>query len=331
VDYAGFLKAVERGQTPPVVLLHGTEPFLLDDAVTHVTRALFGEGTDLSLLRETFDGRDADTETIVRSALVLPWGSARRLVVARGVEGLTAKQGEPLAAYVRSPNPSTVLLLLAGQSLTSSHWLTHAMPAGSIVSVLALAGRQLTVWLRARARAEGFEVDEDAAELLVQLSGTDLTRLRGEVEKAALAGGPDNRRVGIAEVRAVVGEHRLRNIFDLTRAMSTRDAASALWLLELLLNAGEDPLGILGMLGREARALWQVAEGLRRGRPEEEIARALRRPPAAAAAVIARARTMAPGAAARLLARCWDAERRLKLSAPARPELSLLVAELCAG
>jgi DNA polymerase-3 subunit delta len=330
VDYAGFLKAVERGQTPPVVLLHGTEPFLLEDAVTRVTRALFAAGTDLSLLRETFDSRDADAESIVRAALVLPWGSARRLVVARQVEGLTAKQGEPLAAYVRSPNPSTVLLLLAGQSLASSHWLTHAVPAGSIVSVLALTGRQLTVWLSARARADGLEVDRDAADLLVELSGNDLTRLRGEVEKAALAGGPDNRRVGVAEVRAVVGEHRLRNIFDLTRALSTRDAASALSLLELLLNAGEDPLGILGMLGREVRALWQAAEGLRRDRPEEEIARALRRPPAAAAAVIQRARAMAPGAAARLLARCWDAERRLKLSTPARPELSLLVADLCA-
>jgi DNA polymerase-3 subunit delta len=331
VDYAGFLKAVERDQTPPIVLLHGSEPFFLEDAVAAVTRALFPEGTDLSLLREAFDARDADAESIVRSALLLPWGSARRLVVARGVEGLGAKQGEPLAAYVGSPNPSTVLLLLAGQSLTSSHWLMRVMPAAWIVAVSAPIGRQLVGWLRARARADGFDLDEDAGALLVELSGNDLTRLRGEVEKAALAGGPDNRRVGVAEVRAVVGEHRLRHIFELTRAVAGRDAASALWLLELLLNAGEEPLGVLGMLGREARALLQTAEALRRDRREEEIARALGRPPGAAAAVIERARAMAPGAPARLLERCWETERRLKLSAPARPELSLLVADLCAG
>ena len=101
--------------------------------------------------------------------------------------------------------------------------------------------------------------------------------------------------------------------------------------MELLLNAGEDPLGVLGMLGREVRALWQAAEGLRLGRREEEIARALRRPPAAAAGVIERARGLAPGAPARLLERCWEAERRLKLTGLPRPELSLLVADLCAG
>jgi len=331
VDYAGFLKVVERGQTPPVALLHGPELFLLEDAVTRVARALFRDGLDLSLLRETFDAKDAGAESIVRSALTLPWGSTRRLVVVKGLEGIGAKQGEALAAYLRSPNPSTVLLLLAAQSLASSHWLMNAMPAACVVPVPPPTGRQLVGWLRSRAGMDGLELDEDAAGLLVELSGNDLTQLRGEVEKAALAGGPDNRRVGVAEVRAVVGEHRLRHIFELTRALAARDTGAALALLELLLNTGEDPLGVLGMLGREVRALWQAAEGLRLGRREEEIARALRRPPAAAAAVIERARGLAPGVPARLLERCWDAERRLKLSGPARPELSLLVADLCAG
>jgi len=227
--------------------------------------------------------------------------------------------------------PEAALLLLAGQSLAPSHWLTHAVPAAWIVPVPVPAGRQLTAWLRARARADGCDLDEDAAELLIELAGQDLSLLRGEVEKARLAGGPDNRRVRVAEVRAVVGEHRLRHIFDLTRAMAAGDTASALSLLDRLLNGGEDPLGVLAMLGREARALWQAAEGFQRGRREDEIVRMLRRPPAAAAAVIGRARAMAPGAPGRLLERCWEVERRLKLSAPARPELSLLVADLCSG
>ena len=96
--------------------MHGPEPFLLEDAVLRVTGALFPDGGDLALLRETFDAREADAERVVRAALVLPWTSTRRLVVARSVDGFGAKQGEALAAYVREPNPSTVLLLLAAAS-----------------------------------------------------------------------------------------------------------------------------------------------------------------------------------------------------------------------
>ena len=60
-------------------------------------------------------------------------------------------------------------------------------------------------------------------------------------------------------------------------------------------------------------------------------ARMLHRPRAAADPVIARARAMGPDAAARLVERCWEAERRHKLSSRERAELSLLVADLCLG
>ena len=331
MDYASFVKAADAGALSPLTLLHSAEPFLLDDAVVRVTRALFPGQTELSLAREILDARAAGAEGIVHAALVLPWLGDRRLVVARGVEALPAKAAEPLAAYAKSPNPPTTLLLLAETLLEAPHWLLRAVPAPAVVAAPAPSGRALAGWLRAHARGAGYDLQDDAAALLVELSGDDLTQLVGEVEKAALAGGPDNRRVTVAEIRAVVGEHRLRHVFELTRALSARDIGAALALLESLLSAGEDPLAVLGMLTREARATWQAVGALRAGRPPEEIARGLRRPPAAAAALLDRARGLSPAAAARHLGRCWDVERRLKLGGPARPELSLLVADLCAG
>jgi DNA polymerase-3 subunit delta len=330
VDYAAFVRAADAGEVGPVTLLHGPEPFLLDDAVARLSRALFPGQAELSLSREVLDARAAGPEAIVQAALTLPWLGARRLVVARGVEGLAAKAAEALATYVKAPNPSTVLVLVADALLDGAHWLLRALPAAAVVPAPPLAGRALASWLRAHAQARGYELREDAAGLLVELSGDDLTRLVGEVEKAALAGGPDNRRVTVAEIRAVVGEHRLRHVFDLTRALSVRDTASALTVLESLLNAGEEPLAVLGMLTREARATWQAVDALRAGRAPDEIARSLRRPPAAATALLERARSQSGPTAARHLARCWDVERRLKLGGAARPELSLLVADLCA-
>ena len=331
MDYASFLKAADSGQVPPVVLLHGSEPLLIEDAVARVTRGLFPGVSDLSLSREIFEAKDAGAERIVQAALMLPWTSGRRLVVVKGADAASAKQSEPLAAYLQAPNPSTVLLLLAAPSLTASHWLMTLVPRTAIVPIVAPAAGQLTAWVRTRAKAEGFELAADAASLLVELCGDDLSQLRGEVEKAALAGGPDNRMVSVAEVRAVVGEHRLRHIFDLTDALARRDIGAAFAFCEALLNAGEEPLAVLAMLAREVRAAWQAAEALCMGRREDEISRGLRRPPAAAAALVARARALRPGEGGRLLTRCRDTERRLKLGGAARPELSLLIADLCAA
>lgn len=330
MDLAGFVKGADAGQAPPVTLLHGPEPFLLDDAIARLSRAMFTGQTELSLVREILDAQGVGADGIVQSALMLPWLGDRRLVVARGVDALSAKSAEPLAAYVKAPNPSTVLVLQVDALLEPSHWLLRAIPAAAVVSAPSPTGRALAGWLRGYAQSRGYGLDEDAAAMLVERSGDDLTQLVGEVEKAALAGGPDNRRVTTTEVRAVVGEHRLRHVFDLTRALIARDTGTALVLLESLLNGGEEPLAVLGMLTREARAIWQAAGALRAGRAPEDVARGLRRPPAAAAALLDRARSLSPGAAARQLARCWEVERRLKLGGAARPELSLLVADLCA-
>jgi hypothetical protein len=40
LDYAAFLQAAERGQPPPLLLLHGADQQLLDDALDRVLRGI---------------------------------------------------------------------------------------------------------------------------------------------------------------------------------------------------------------------------------------------------------------------------------------------------
>jgi len=336
VDYAGFVQAAARGQPPPVALLHGGDIQLLDDAVAAVTRGLFADASQAALGRETLDAREATADTIVRAAATLPFMTAVRLVVVRRCQALAARGGEALAAYARDPSPSTCLLLLADEPLTptrerrSEHWLLAALPPAAVAALPVLEGRTLEDWLGARAGAEGFDVSPEAARLLVQWVGDDAASLLSEARKAALAGGPDNRRVGVGEVTAVVGEHRLAEVFDLTRAVARRDAGGALRTLDRLL-ASEEPMRLLMLLAAEVRTAWSVADLTARGESVEAIARVLRRPPRVIDAIARSGAAAPPALLARRLARCWDAERRLKSGTPPKAELFLLVADLCAG
>ena len=291
MHYGSWLRAAEAGEVAAVTLLHGAEPFLIDEAIGRTTRALILDAAELVMSRDVLEAREAGAEGIVRAAQTFPWGVARRVVIARGVEALGPKEAEPLIEYLRQPNPATALLLAVPQVLASSHWLLKSLPAASVVEVPRLSGRSLIGWLRAHAAGERLELAEDAAQLLVTLVGEEPAALAAELDKAALAGGADNKRIGAGEIRAVVGEHRSREIFELTRAVELRDARSALPLLDRLLSAGEEPLRILAILAGQAR----------RATP-----------------------------AASRLACCWKAERRLKLGGLGRPELCLLVADLCA-
>ncbi len=334
MDYATFVRQVERGEAPPIALLHGGYGQLLDDALDAATRGLFPDRASAAWGREVFDGRERGVDEIVRSAMTLPLGSGRRLVAVRRAQALAAKGADALTVYAASPNPATCLLLLADEPLRASrerrvdHWLLTGLPTTAIVELPTRGSRELAGWLRQRAALEGLTVTDEAARLLVELTGEDTATLLGEARKAALAGGPDNRAVGVKDVGAIVGERRLDAIFDLTRAVERRDLAGALKTLDRLLATEDAPL-LLSVLARDVRTAWTALAWRRRGRPVEEIARTLRRPPAVIEALTGPT-SGSEALFAWRLRRCWDADRRLKSSGEPRAEMAALVADLCA-
>ena len=335
MDITAFQRQVETGQVPPLALVHGPDVQALDDVLAMVTRALFPDPALATLGRETFDARDTTDDAIVRAALTLPLGVATRLVAVRHCQALLAKGGDVLRDYAAGPSPSSCLLLLADESLAAerdrkAHWLLTAVPASAIVELPVRRGRALQDWLRQRAAAEGYTVSEEAAKLLVQWTGDDPVTLLAELRKAALAGGPSNVAVGAKEVVAVVGEHRVSGVFDLTRAVEQQDVAQALVTLDRLL-ASEEPMLVLTLLARELRRAWTVREWVQRGLPPDQIARNLRVPFRVAEALVARTCGAAGARVPRLLERCWEVERRLKSGGAPRAELTALVAELCSA
>lgn len=337
MEYAAFLKAAERGQPPPLALLHGPDEQLLDDALALVQDTLFTDPSERALGREVLEGDAVTTETIVRSAMTLPFMTSRRLVVVRRAQALHARGAEVLTAYARDPNPTTCLLLLADDNLAASrerrndHWLLGALPPAALVALPLRKGRALEDWLKQRAAAEGLAVSDEAARQLVQWVGDDGARLLGEARKAALASGGDHRRVGVTEVNAVVGEHRVSDVFELSRAVERRELGPALRLLDRLL-ATEEPIFLLSLLTRGVRVALTVRDLAATGQSAEQIARVVRPVPAPVVEAIMR-RVAGPAGAAlpRQLARCGEVEWRCKSGGQGRAELTALVAELCSG
>jgi DNA polymerase-3 subunit delta len=337
MDYGVFLQTLERGKPPALALVHGGDEQLLDDALALVTRALFADASERALGREVLEGDEASVETVVRSAMTLPFMTRRRLVVVRRAQALASKGADALAAYARDPNPTTCLLLLADEPLGASrerradHWLLGAVPPAAVVALPLRRGRALEDWLKQRAGLEGLTVGDEAARLLVQWVGEDAARLLGEARKAALAGGPDHRQVGVNEVTAIVGEHRVSDVFELTRAVERRDAGQALRTLDRLL-ATEEPMLLLALLTRSLRVALTIRDLADRGQSPDQIARAVRpTPPPVVEAIRARVAGAGGRELPRQLARCWEAEWRCKSGGQPRAELTALVADLCAA
>ena len=333
MDFAAFARAAERGELPPVLVVHG-DAQLVTDVLALATASLFPDAGAATLGREVLDADSAIGPDVVRSAMTLPLMTAARLVAVRRARNLD--HAPALAEYIRTPNPTTVLLLLSEETLEAyreggrerkRHWLLDVVPKTSVVTAPAHGEGALRQWLRQRARHEGLEVSEEAARLLVDWVGDDTAALLAETRKAALAGHGPPGTVGEKDVAAVVGEHRLADIFDLSGAVARREPGAALRTLDRLLSQ-EEPMRLLTQLTTEVRLGWRVKELDQAGQSPEQIARALYRPPRVVNGWLPTARKTPVDVFATWLRRCWEVELRLKSGGEATAELAALVAEL---
>jgi len=149
-------------------------------------------------------------------------------------------------------------------------------------------------WAIETANAEGVKLDADAARELVDSLGGDMMMVANELEKLVLYVG-EKKRITLGDVETMVLAAKQRSFYELTDAISARDRARALVVLDAILSTGdgdEAAIGHLYMLSRTFRQMLVISE--RNVRDTRALWQALwqgfRVPPFAAEDVIRQAR-----------------------------------------
>jgi DNA polymerase-3 subunit delta len=129
-------------------------------------------------------------------------------------------------------------------------------------------------WVTDTGAAQGVKVEPDAARELVDALGGDMMMIANELEKLELYVG-EKKRITLGDVETMVLAAKQRSLYELTDAISARDRAKALEVLDAILSSGDGDdaaIGHLYMLAktfrqmlvisernvRDSRALWQV-------------------------------------------------------------------------
>ncbi len=129
-------------------------------------------------------------------------------------------------------------------------------------------------WATETATAQGVKVDADAARELADALGGDMMMIANELEKLILYVA-EKKRITLGDVETMVLAAKQRSLYELTDAISAKDRAKALGIIDALLSSGDGDdaaIGHLYMLAktyrqmlviaeknvRDSRALWQV-------------------------------------------------------------------------
>lgn len=269
------------------------------------------EVADLDFNFEAFDGESADANEVVAAANTLPFASERRLVVVRNVDKMRAADSAVLAAYAQDPAPTACVVLVAAKIRKDSKLYKAVNALGGAAEYKAPEKRAVPAWVVELFAARGRRLDRDGAEALVRAVGRNLRRLETEAEKIIASAG-DRLDLTRADVESVVAETAPVSVFDFLRALSDRQTASAMELLDDLLASGEELLGIHAMTVRQVRTLVSARALVDRGANQAVVQREVGMADWQARQAIEQARRFTPTELTRGLGALAEVERRLK-------------------
>jgi len=119
--------------------------------------------------------------------------------------------------------------------------------------------RDLPRWIAEEGKALGVRIAPEAASWLASRLGSEPGLLVSAIEKALLFVGTGGE-VKVSDLEGVVDSFAWKDLFELTRAIGTRQCERAFRLLRQMLLSGEASVGILALVARHFRLLWRVKE-----------------------------------------------------------------------
>ncbi len=242
----------------PVCVAFGDDAFLRRGVVEALRdEVLEGDNADMSLT--TVVGRDVELRDVLDELRTVSLFGDRRLVEVQDADDFVSRYRSELEDYAQSPSDGGVLLLLVNSWPGNTRLAKQVAETGLTIDCKKPTAAGVLKWLPKQAKKKHqVELSSAAAQLLVDLVGTELGLLEQELSKLALVapGGE----ITEDAIRETAGSWRTRTVWEMLDAACDGQAADALSHLDRLLLSGEHPVGILGQISSSLRRFATAAQ-----------------------------------------------------------------------
>lgn len=257
----------------PVFLLIGDEKYLKEKTINELRSSLLDSASgelDYKLLH----GGDTSADEILASASTIPFFSSKRLVVVKDFEELPKEDMGRLVAYIKKPIQYTCLVI----DTKDGALLKNNPSLGKYARILKFhkpIGTELSSWIARYVSLNRKAIDEDAIEILKELQGQDLLTLSQELEKLIAFAG-DKKKISRPDVENLIGKSMMASVFDIARAVASKDISGALDIVNGLVSSGKRPHEIIGIIAWHFKMILKIKALLSKGEEENYVSEILR-------------------------------------------------------
>jgi DNA polymerase III subunit delta len=221
MTYKEVLQLLKKRDFRPVYLLHGEESYYIDALTHYFENKILSEG-EKSFNFTILYGKDTEFKDVVDCARRYPMMAEYQVVILKEAQDM--KTLPELLTYMEKPTPTTIFVICHKHKKldTRTKFGKAVMQHAFVFESAKLYDNQIPDWIVGSLKEHHLGIKPDAANLLAEYLGTDLSKIVNEIEKLTLNLAKDTI-VTTEHIEKYVGISKEYNVFELTRALSSRD------------------------------------------------------------------------------------------------------------
>jgi DNA polymerase-3 subunit delta len=265
MNYSQLIKQLNAGTADPVYLIMGDQEYLSQQIKNAFTSII--PDSERSMNIGSYDMEDTTISAAVEDAISVPFFGERRLVMINRPYFLTGMRTkskidqniDDFLEYLKHPEKSTVMVIFAPyDKLDSRKKITKALKKVAVtVEIGSLREREIKQLVTDKITSEGFKINQDALDRMVELTGGKLTSMMSDLPKLFLYNN-DTKVIDIDSVNGLVSRSMEQNVFDLVNSVLKKNAKQSMDIYHQLLLENDEPIRINAVLIQQFRLLLQV-------------------------------------------------------------------------
>jgi DNA polymerase-3 subunit delta len=226
-----IIKDLKAKKFKPVYLLHGDEPYYIDQIIHYMEDNVLTE-MEKGFNQTILYGKDTDMATVLNASKRYPMMSDYQLVIVKEAQDIkwgketegSSKEAEIIQKYFEKPLESTILVLGYKYANFDKRKKIYKSisKSGLIFQSDPIRDYKLAEWIEDLVSLKGYKISPKAAALMAEYLGADLSKIANEIDKLMLNITKDVS-IDTDLVEKNIGISKEYNVFELQNALAVRN------------------------------------------------------------------------------------------------------------
>ncbi|MCH2191135.1 MAG: DNA polymerase III subunit delta [Gammaproteobacteria bacterium] len=269
-DLGKRLKSCESSTLPKIILLNGSEPLLIEEALDECRQQLKEKGFSERIKYQVETGFNWSTLTGAGQAMSL--FAEQRILELRVPKSLGTAGTKAVTEYCNNLPDNDVLIIimpLLDKRQRSAKWFKTLEAIAWVIDAYEIPAQQFLRWIKQRFQSRALRVESGVAELLSDQTEGNLLAAAQEIDKLQVLAPDGSVTLNLIE-RSLADQARF-DVYALTDAALLGDFNRVSRIKARLQSEGVEPVILVWSLVKEVRIVAAIAAALSMGHQRSQL------------------------------------------------------------